>query len=324
MPFAIKVHRTGGPDVLSWEETPVGAPGPGEVRLRQRAAGLNFIDVYHRTGYYPQPLPLIPGVEGAGVVEAVGEGVESLAVGDRVAYVSRKPGAYAEERLIAADRVLKLPDAIPSEQAAGLMLKGLTAQMLLRRTYPVAAGDTVLIHAAAGGTGLMLCQWAAALGATVIGTVSTEAKAELAHDHGCAHPILYSRQDFVSEVARVTGGEKLPVVYDSVGADTFLKSLDCLRPRGLMVTFGQSSGPVQPFAPVLLSQKGSLFLTRPLLFDYIESRDELEAAADDLFQVMRSGDVRVNIGQRHRLCDAILAHAELEARATTGSTILLM
>jgi len=321
MPHAIQMHQTGGPEVLNWTAVDVGEPGSGQVRLRQAAAGLNYIDVYHRTGYYPQPLPFLPGLEGAGTVEAVAHDVRGLKVGDRVAYAG-PIGGYSEVRLIEADRLVKLPDAISFHQAAAMMLQGMTAQVLIRQVYPVKAGDLILVHAAAGGTGLILCQWAAALGATVIGTVSTEAKAEIAHAHGCSHTILYTRQDFVAEASRISGGEKLPVVFDSVGKDTFLRSLDCLRPRGLMVTFGQASGPIDPIAPVLLSQKGSLFLTRPLLFHYIQRRDALEASANELFEVVASGKVRINVNQRFALKDAADAHKALEARATSGSTIL--
>jgi NADPH2:quinone reductase len=321
MPHAIQIRQTGGPEVLNWTPIEVGEPGSGQVRLRQAAVGLNYIDVYHRTGYYSQPLPFIPGLEGAGTVEAIGEDVSGLKVGDRVAYAG-PAGGYSEMRLIEADRLVRLPDAISIDQAAAMMLQGMTAQVLIRQVYPVTAGDLILVHAAAGGTGLILCQWAAALGATVIGTVSTEAKAELAHAHGCKHTILYSKQDFVAEVSRISGGEKLPVVFDSVGKDTFLRSVDCLRSRGLMVTFGQSSGPIDPIAPVLLSQKGSLFLTRPLLFHYIARREELEASANELFNVVASGKVRINVNQRFALKDAADAHRALEARATSGSTIL--
>jgi len=307
--------------VLRWAPVEVGAPGPGQVRLRQHAVGLNFIDVYHRTGLYPQPLPFIPGVEAAGVVEAIGDGVTSVRPGDRVAYAG-PIGAYAEVRLIEADRLVILPDGIGSDEAAAMMLQGMTARMLLRSVYPVAAGDTILVHAAAGGVGLILCQWAKALGATVIGTVSSDAKAELARAHGCHHPIVYTRQDFVAEIGRITDGAKLPVVYDSVGRDTFMQSLDCLRPRGLMVSFGNASGPVDPFVPNLLAQKGSLFLTRPTLFSYIASRAELEASAAELFTVVGSGKVRIEVKQRFPLADAAEAHRALEARATVGSTIL--
>jgi NADPH2:quinone reductase len=321
MPNAIRIHETGGPEVLRWEPVEIGEPGPGQVRLRQHAAGLNFIDVYHRTGLYPQPVPFTPGVEGAGVVETVGEGVEHVKAGDRVAYAG-PIGGYAEVRLIDADRLVKLPDDFGFDLAAAMMLQGMTARMLLRSVYPVAAGDMILVHAAAGGVGLILCQWAAALGAIVIGTVSTDDKAELVRAHGCQHPIVYTRQDFVAEVGRITSGAKLPVVYDSVGRDTFLQSLDCLRPRGLMVSFGQSSGAIEPFSPSLLQQKGSLFLTRPTLFHYIASRAELEASAAELFEVVGSGGVRIEVKQRFPLAEAADAHRALEARATSGSTIL--
>src|SRR5881398_938044 len=259
MPHAIRVHEVGGPEVLKWEQVEVGEPGPGQVRLRQEAAGLNFIDVYHRTGLYPQPLPFTPGVEGAGIVEAIGAGLNNVKPGDRVAYAG-PVGGYAEERLIDAGRLVKLPESISSEQAAAMMLQGMTAHMLLRSVHRVQAGETILIHAAAGGVGLIACQWAKALGTTVIGTVGSDEKAELARAHGCDHPIVYTREDFVVEVDRITNGEKLPVVYDSVGKDSFLKSLDCLAPRGLMVSFGNASGPPDPIAPGLLAQKGSLFL----------------------------------------------------------------
>jgi len=321
MSHAIVVHQPGGPEQLVWEKVDVGEPGPGQVRLRQKAVGLNFIDVYHRSGLYPQPLPFTPGVEGAGTIEQVGPGVEGFAQGDRVAYAG-PIGGYAEERLIAADRLVRLPDDISFEQAAGMLLQGLTADMLLRGVRQVSEGDTILVHAAAGGVGLILCQWAAALGATVIGTVSSEAKAELAEAHGCHHPIIYTRQDFVAEVDRLTNGAKLPVVYDSVGRDTFLRSLDCLQRRGLMVSFGQSSGPVEPFAPGLLSQKGSLFLTRPTMYDYVRERRELERSAEALFDAVRSGKVKVDIRQRFPLAEAAEAHRALEGRKTSGSTIL--
>jgi len=321
MPHAIQIQETGGPEVLKWAEVEVGEPGPGQVKLRQDAAGLNYIDVYHRTGLYPQQLPFIPGVEGAGVVEAVGPDVAGLNLGDRVAYAG-PIGSYAEERLIAADRLVKLPDAISTEAAAAMMLQGMTAHMLLRSVHRVQPGETILIHAAAGGVGLIVCQWAKALGATVIGTVGTDDKAELARAHGCDHPIVYTRQDFVAEVARITEGAKLPVVYDSIGKDTFMQSLDCLAPRGMMVSFGNASGPVDPFPPGLLAQKGSLFLTRPTLFTYIAARDELETAARELFEVVESGKVRVEVKQRYALDDAAQAHRDLEARKTTGSTVL--
>ena len=321
MTHAIRIHQAGGPEVLQWEEVEVGAPGPGQLRIRQAAAGLNFIDVYHRSGLYPQRAPFTPGVEGAGTVEAVGDQVHDFKPGDRVAYAGPQ-GGYAEERLIDADRVVKLPDEISFEQAAAMMLQGMTVRMLLRAVYPVKEGDTILVHAAAGGVGLILCQWASALGATVIGTVSTEEKAELARAHGCAHPILYTRQDFVAEVSKLTAGQKLPVVYDSVGKSTFVQSLDCLRPRGLMVSFGNASGPVDPISPLILSQKGSLFLTRPTLFHYIATRPELEQSADDLFEMVRSGKVKIEAKQSFPLKDAAEAHRALAARKTSGSTIL--
>ena len=323
MTSAIRIHEAGGPEVLKWETVEVGEPGPGQVRLRQEAAGLNYIDVYHRTGLYPQPLPFIPGVEGAGVVAAVGDGVAGVKAGDRVAYAG-PIGGYAEERLIAADQLVRLPEAISTEQAAAMMLQGLTAHMLLRGAYRVKPGDTILIHAAAGGVGLIVCQWAKALGATVIGTVGSDEKAELARAHGCDHPIVYTRDDFVAEVERITGGAKLPVVYDSIGRDTFLKSLDCLRPRGLMVSFGNASGPVDPFPPGILAQKGSLFLTRPTMYHYTATRAELEAAANELFELVENGTIRIEVNQRFPLRDAAEAHRALEARQTSGSTVLIV
>ena len=323
MTHAIRVHETGGPDVLRWEEVEVGDPGAGQVTLRQEAAGLNYIDVYHRIGLYPQPLPFTPGVEGAGVVEAVGPGVTGLKAGDRVAYAG-PTGGYAEVRVIDADRLVKLPDSISGEQAAAMILQGMTAHMLLRSVHRVEPGETILIHAAAGGVGLIVCQWAKALGAIVIGTVGSDEKAELARAHGCDHPIVYTRQDFAAEVERITEGKKLPVVYDSVGKDTFLKSLDCLRPRGLMVSFGNASGPVDPIPPGILAQKGSLFLTRPTLFHYIADRAELEMAARELFDVVESGKVKIEIKQRFALKDAAEAHRALEARKTSGSTIFIV
>ena len=321
MPHAIRVHEIGGPEVLKWEEVEVGEPGPGEIRLRQEAAGVNFIDVYHRPGLYPQPLPFIPGVEGAGVVEAIGSDVTSMQVGDRVAY-GGPVGGYAEVRLIPADRVVKLPDGISAEAAAAMMLKGMTAEMLLRRVYPVKPGDAILVHAAAGGVGLILCQWAKALGATVIGTVGSDEKADLARAHGCDHPIVYTRQDFVAEVERITDGAKVAVVYDGVGRDTFMKSLDCLARRGMMASFGNSSGPVDPFDALLLARKGSLFLTRPTLYDYTLDPSDLQLSAHALFDVVESGKVKIEIGQRFPLKDAAEAHRALEGRRTSGSTVL--
>jgi len=318
---AVRIHEVGGPDVLRFEEVDVGDPGPEQLRIRQHAAGVNFIDVYHRTGLYPQPLPFIPGVEGAGLVEAVGKGVEGFAPGDRVAYTGPL-GGYSEVRLLDAGRAVKLPDSIPFDQAAAMMLRGMTAHMLLRQVHRVEAGEPILVHAAAGGVGLILCQWAKALGATVIGNVSSDEKAEIARAHGCDHPIVYTREDFAAEVERITGGARLPVVYDSVGRDTFLRSIDCLAPRGLMVSYGNASGPPEPIAPSLLQQKGSLFLTRPTLFHYIAAREELERSAAELFAIVASGKVRIDIGQRFALKEAADAHRALESRATSGSTIL--
>lgn len=320
---AIRIHQTGGPEVLVWEEVEVPAPGPGQVLLRHTAVGLNFIDVYHRTGLYPAPLPFTPGLEGAGVVEAVGDGVTEFQPGDRVAYANPPLGAYAQARVMPADRLVKLPGSIGDHTAAAMMLQGMTAQYLLRRTYRVQPGDTILIHAAAGGVGLLVCQWARHLGATVIGTVGSEEKAELARAHGCDHPILYKSEDFVARVREITNGEGVPVVYDSVGADTFLKSLDCLRPLGMMVSFGQSSGKVEPFDTGLLAAKGSLFLTRPSLMAYTAKRSDLVASATELFDVVARGAVKVEINQTYPLKDAAQAHRDLEGRRTTGSTLLL-
>lgn len=321
MPHAIRIHETGGPEVLQWEDIEVGEPGAGQVRLKQKAAGLNFIDTYHRSGLYKQQLPFTPGVEGAGVIESVGPNVRDFKAGDRVAYAGPL-GGYAEERLIPADRLVKLPEAISFEEAAASTLRGLTAEMLLKRIGKVAPGDTILVQAAAGGVGLILCQWASALGATVIGTVGSDEKAAIARAHGCDHPIVYTRQDFVAEVEHITDGKKVRVVYDGVGRDTFMGSLDCLARRGLMVSFGNSSGPVDPFPPAQLAQKGSLFLTRPTLFDYIADRSELELAASEWFTIVGSGKVKVEVGQSFSLKDAPEAHRALESRRTTGSTVL--
>jgi len=323
MPFAIRIHQTGGPEVLRWEEVAVGDPGPGEARVRHSAVGLNYIDTYHRSGLYPLPLPAGLGMEGAGVVEAVGEGVVGLKPRDRVAYAGGPVGAYSQVRCMPADRLLKLPDEIDYRTGAAMMLQGLTAAYLLRRTYRVQAGDTVLIHAAAGGVGLIACQWAKALGATVIGTVSTEAKAELAKSHGCDHIIYYTREDVAQRVRELTAGEGVAVVYDGVGKDTFAGSLDSLRLRGMMVCFGNASGPVVPFDPLLLSQKGSLFITRPTLNHYTAKRDELVALGSELFDVVGTGTVEIAVNQSYDLADAASAHRDLEARKTTGSTILL-
>jgi NADPH2:quinone reductase len=323
MPHAIRFHRTGGPEVLQWEDVAPADPGPAEARIRQHACGLNFIDIYHRNGLYPVPLPSGIGLEGAGVVEAVGSAVTDLAPGDRVAYAGGPLGGYAEVRLIPADRLVKLPAAIDFRSAAAMMLQGLTAQYLLRRTYRVQPGDAVLVHAAAGGVGLIACQWAKALGATVIGTVSSEAKAELARAHGCDHVILYSREQIAPRVREITGGAGVAVVYDGVGKDTFMDSLDSLRPLGMLVSFGNASGAVPSFDPLLLSQKGSLFLTRPTLMHYTAKRADLVAMAADLFEVVAGGKVRIEVNQTFALKDAAQAQMALEARKTTGSTVLL-
>lgn len=323
MSYAIRIHETGGPEVMRWEEVAVADPAPNEARVRHAAVGLNFIDIYFRSGRYPLSLPSGLGLEGAGVVEAVGGAVSEVKVGDRVAYAGGPPGAYAEVRNIPADRLVPLPEAIDCKTAAAMMLQGMTAQYLLRRTYRVQAGDKILIQAAAGGVGLIVCQWAKALGATVIGTVSSDEKAALARAHGCDHPIVYTREDFVARVKELTGGEGVPVVYDSVGGETFAKSLDCLRPLGMMVTFGQSAGPVPPVDTQELSKRGSLFLTRPTLFTYVAKRADLMQTAHELFEIVKSGRVKIEVNQTYALKDAAQAHADLAARKTTGSTILL-
>lgn len=324
MTHAIRIHEYGGPDALRWDEIDVGGPGPGEAVVRQTASGINYIDVYHRTGAYKVPaLPAVIGSEGAGVVEAVGDGVTEVAVGERVAYCMAI-GSYAERRLIKSKALVKIPDGIDDLRAAAMMLKGCTVQYLLRRTYRVQPGDTILLHAAAGGVGLIACQWAKHLGATVIGTVGSAAKADLARAHGCDHPIVYTKENFVARVKELTHGKGVAVVYDSVGRDTFMQSLDCLRPRGLMVFFGQSSGPVEPFDPGLLAAKGSLFLTRPSLAAYTATRDELVDATRELFDVVRRGMVKIEIHQQYRLQDAAQAHRDLQARKTTGSAVLVM
>ncbi|GAB5461058.1 MULTISPECIES: quinone oxidoreductase family protein [Hoeflea] len=321
---AIVVSKHGGPEVLEWRDHEVGNPGPGEVRIRQEAVGLNFIDVYFRTGLYPAPqgLPLVPGNEGAGVVTAVGEGVSLFKEGDRIAYAG-PIGAYAQERVIEATKIVKVPNDIALDVAASMMLKGMTAEYLLRRTYDVKPGDTILYHAAAGGVGLIVGQWAKALGATVIGTVGSSEKAELASANGYDHVINYRTEDFVERVREITGGKGADVVYDSVGKDTFPGSLDCLRPRGLWASFGQSSGPIEPFNIGILSQKGSLYATRPTLFTYIATRPELEASANALFDVVSRGVVKIDINQRYPLAEAAQAHSDLEGRKTTGTTVLL-
>lgn len=324
MVHAITVHETGGPDVLRWEEVSVGAPGAGEVRLRHTAVGLNYIDTYFRSGLYPAPagLPFIPGNEGAGVVEAVGEGVSHLSVGDRVAYAGPL-GAYSEERLIAADRLVRIPEGIDDRTAAAMMLKGMTARYLLRQTYKVTSDTVLLFHAAAGGVGLIAGQWAATLGATAIGTVGSDEKAELARDNGYTHVINYRTENFVERVKEITGGKLCDVVYDSVGKDTYPGSLDCLKPRGLWVSFGQSSGPIEDFNLAILSAKGSLFATRPTLFSYIAERADLEETANDLFDVVGSGAVTIAVNQDYPLKDAKRAHEDLQGRRTTGGSVLL-
>ncbi|OUL90606.1 quinone oxidoreductase family protein [Paraburkholderia hospita] len=322
MHHAIRIRETGGPEKLVWDEISVGDPGPGQVRLRQTAVGVNFIDIYFRSGLYPVPLPFIPGREAVGVVEAVGPEVTSLKPGDRVVY-SGVQGAYAQVRLVPADRLVKLPDGISDEVGAAMMQKGMTAQFLCRQTYRVGKGDTILVHAAAGGVGLVLCQWAKHLGATVIGTVSTEEKAKLVEAHGCDHALVHGKDDFVKAVKEITGGVGVPVVYDSIGKDTFMGSLDCLRPRGLMVLFGQSSGPVPPFDISILDKKGSLYLTRPTQNAYLPTRAAVEEGAQEVFDVVQSGAVKVHINQRFPLKDAAEAHRAMESRKTTGSLVLL-
>jgi NADPH2:quinone reductase len=321
MSHAIRFHKAGGPEVLEWEEVAVGKPGPGEARVRHTAVGLNYVDTYLRSGLYPAALPSGLGNEAAGVVEEVGAGVTDIKAGDRVAYAGGGPGAYAEIRVMAADRLVVLPKGISDQQGAAMMLKGMTTQYLLRQIFKVKKGDVILFHAAAGGVGLIACQWAKALGATVIGTVGSDEKAALAKAHGCDHPIVYTREDFVERVKELTRGEKVPVVYDSVGKDTFLKSLDCLRPLGMMVSFGQASGPVGPVDLGIFSQKGSLFFTRPTLNTYGAKRADMLAMAKDLFEVVQSGAVKIEIHQTYPLKDATKAHRDLQSRKTTGSTI---
>ncbi len=326
MPRAIQITAYGGPEQLQLVDLPVGEPGPGEIRIRHHACGLNFIDVYQRTGLYANPLPLTLGMEGAGVVEAVGAGVTHLKVGDRAAYASNPPGSYSEVRVMPAKTVVKLPEHIAFDTAAGMMLKGLTAQYLLKRTLPVQglkAGDHVLFHAAAGGVGLIACQWAKTLGLQLIGTAGSAAKCALALEHGAAHVIDYSKEDFVARVKDITGGQGVKVVYDSVGKDTWEGSLNCLRPFGLMASFGNASGPVPPFAPGALGAKGSIYVTRQTLFTHIATREATQEMADDLFAVVGSGAVKIRIDQRYPLADVAQAHRDLEARKTTGSTVLM-
>jgi NADPH2:quinone reductase len=322
MPLTIRFHQTGGPEVLRADDVPAGEPGAGEARVRHTAIGVNFIDTYHRTGLYKLPLPSGLGSEAAGVVEAVGPGVTAVKPGDRVAYAGGAPGSYAIYRVLPAERLVKVPDGISDEQAAAMMLKGMTVRYLVRKTYPVQPGDTVLWHAAAGGVGLIACQWLKAIGATVIGTAGSEEKAALAKAHGADHVILYTREDFVARVRELTGGKGVPVVFDSVGKTTFLGSLDCLRPRGMMVAFGNASGAPAPVDLLLLSQKGSLFVTRPTLGHYTGTRADLEETAGELFEMVRSGKVKIDVAKSYALADAAQAHRDLEARQTTGSLVL--
>jgi NADPH2:quinone reductase len=322
MTQAIRIHANGGPEVMQWEDVPTPEPGPGEALVRHEAVGLNYIDVYFRTGLYKAPLPATPGMEGAGTVLAIGAGVTEVKPGDRVAYAGGPIGAYATERAIAADRLVVLPDDIDATTGAAMMLQGMTAQYLLRRTYKVQPGDTIVVHAAAGGVGLIMCQWAKHLGANVIAVVSTEAKAQLALAHGAAHAVV-GHADLPAQVKRITGGAMVPVVYDSVGRDTFTTSLDCLASLGLMVSYGNASGPVPPVDIGVLAAKGSLFLTRPTLNTYTAKRADLVATANDLFNVVRQGAVKIRVNQTFKLADAAAAHTALEARQTTGSTVLV-
>ena len=322
---AVQISSFGGPEVLQFVDLPVGEPGPGEIRIRHEAVGLNFIDVYHRSGLYPNPLPLALGMEAAGVVEAVGEGVKHLAVGDRAAYASQPPGSYCERRVMPAKCVVQLPDAIPFAEGAAMMLKGLTAQYLLKRTEPqggLRPGDFILFHAAAGGVGLIACQWAKALGLKLIGTAGSDEKCALASANGAAHTINYRREDFVAKVKEITGGAGVKAVYDSVGADTFMKSLDCLAPFGLLANYGNASGKAPPLDIGLLAAKGSLYVSRPTLFTHIATHERTHAMAEDLFSVVLSGAVKIRIGQRYPLAEVAQAHRDLEGRATTGSSVL--
>ncbi|HKF71577.1 MAG TPA: quinone oxidoreductase [Stellaceae bacterium] len=321
MTHAIRFHKAGGPEVLAWEEVQVGKPGPGEARVRHTAIGLNFVDTYMRSGLYPTPLPSGLGSEAAGVVEEVGSGVSDVKPGDRVAYGNSPLGAYSEARVMPADRLVVLPSGIADKQAAAMMLKGMTTQYLIRQIFKVKRGDTILFHAAAGGVGLIACQWAKSLGATVIGTVGSEEKAKLAKAHGCDHPIIYTKEDFVERVKEITKGEKLPVVYDAIGKDTWPKSLDCLRPFGLLVSFGQASGAIGPVDLGILAAKGSLYITRPTLNTYAAKRADMVAMARDLFDAVLSGAVKIEVNQTYPLKDAAQAHRDLHARKNTGSTV---
>jgi len=323
MAHAIRIHATGGPEVMAFEEIAVGEPGPGQARVRHTAIGVNYIDTYHRGGLYPLPLPTGLGNEAAGVVEAVGAGVDWIKPGDRVGSCTGPLGAYSTARIVPADRLVKLPDEIDDRSAAAIMLKGLTVQYLLRQTYRLQGGETILFHAAAGGVGLIACQWARALGVTMIGTVSTDEKAALAREHGCAHSIVYSRENFVERVKEITGGKGVPVVYDGVGKDTFPASLDCIAPRGMFVSFGNASGPVAAFNLGLLAQKGSLYATRPTLVNYATDRTSLNAMANELFGLVRAGKIKADVRQTFPLAAAAEAHRALQSRQTTGSTLLL-
>lgn len=326
MPLAVQIRRTGGPEVIELAEVPVGDPGPGEIRIRHHACGLNFIDVYHRNGLYALPLPLTLGMEAAGVVEAVGEGVTHLQPGDRAAYASQPPGAYSEARVMPAKCVVKLPDAISFENGAAMMLKGLTVQYLLRKTQPqggLQPGDFILFHAAAGGVGLIACQWARAMGLQLIGTAGSDEKCALALEHGAAHAINYTRENFVARVKEITGDRGVKAVYDAVGKDTWDGSLDCLQPFGLMASYGNASGPVAPISLATLAAKGSIYVTRPTIFTHLSTREATQAMADDLFGMVTSGKVKVRVDQRYALADAARAHADLESRRTTGSSVLV-
>lgn len=320
---AIRFHEPGGPDVMKLEEVDLATPAAGEIQVKHTAIGLNYIDTYHRSGLYPLPLPSGVGMEGAGNVIAIGDGVADLAVGDRVAYAAPPPGSYAEARNIEATKVVKVPDSVNDKTAAAMMLQGLTVQYLIRQIHRVAAGETILVHAAAGGVGLILCQWAKSLGATVIGTVGSDEKAVLAKANGCDHPIVYTRENFVDRVLEITDGNKVPVVYDSIGKDTWPHSLDCLAPTGIMVSFGQASGPIAPVDLGIFAQKGSLRFTRPTLMTFTAKKADLDAMAADLFEVVGNGAVKIAINQTYPLADAVQAHKDLEGRKTTGSTILL-
>jgi NADPH2:quinone reductase len=322
MTKAIRVHQAGGPEVLRWEDVSVGEPGKGQVRVRHSAAGLNYIDVYQRTGLYPMQYPVVLGMEGAGTVTAVGPGVRDLKVGDRIAYTGAV-GAYSEERVLPAEKAVKLPQGIDDRTAAAIMLKGTTAEYLLRRTFKVKKGQTILVHAAAGGVGLILCQWAKHLGCTVIGTVGSDDKVKLARAHGCDHPIVYTRENFAKRVREITDGKGVPVVYDAVGKDTWDGSLDCLSPLGMMVSYGNASGPVPPISLLTLSQKGSLYVTRPTSVTYFAKRSDLVKSTNELFKVVQSGAVKIEINQTYPLRETAQAHRDLEARKTTGSTVLV-